>query len=39
VAVLYLLKAMLVGAACLVVPDLPARTLAKVRQTWADLAN
>ena len=39
VVALYLVKAVLVGAACLVVPDLPERTLAMVRETWARLAD
>ncbi len=35
VAVIYLVKTLLIGAACLVVPDLPERTMTWARQTWA----
>jgi len=39
VAVVYAVKALLIGIAWLVVPDLPERAASQVRQTWERLAG
>ncbi len=38
-AVVYLVKAVLVGIAWLVVPDLPERAMAKARETWTAVSG
>ena len=38
VAIVYLVKTLLVGIAWLMVPDLPERAVAKVRETWNAVA-
>lgn len=39
IAVVYAVKTLLVGAAWLIVPDLPARAMSKARQTWSVVAG
>jgi len=39
VAVVYLVKTLLIGIACLVVPDLPQRAMAKARETWTAVSS
>ena len=39
VVIAYLVKTALVGAAWLMVPDLPERAVAKVRETWNAVAS
>ena len=39
IAIVYAVKTLLVGAAWLIVPDLPARAMSKARQTWSAVAG
>ena len=39
IAIVYAVKTLLIGIAWLVVPDLPERAAAQVRQTWQRLAG
>ena len=39
IALSYVVKTALIGAAWLAVPDLPARAQAKARQVWSGLAT